>query len=236
MSSQQTEWRQLLKADQAEQTAWINSHLRAGMPPDDVFAMLILNKSEIALPLIEQKIEEVLRSQSPLECFTDKSVDPQNFVHLAALSIMEAGNVESLRQASKLIKIDEKQFGWMVERTLIQARTYRNPFVVAYQGLAIGDPAIDSRIAAWAEVELAEKRPPQRNYGPRDPEPIPESAIREVRQWWAEAMADRYGGVLTERDWTEDPIVSRLQPTQMRALHDPVFRAASEAVQKKSKQ
>ena len=123
--------RRLLKADEAEQTAWIESHLRAGMPPDDVFMMLILNKSEIALPLIEQKIEEVLRAPSPSECFTDKSVDPQKFIHPAALSITEAGNVQSLKEASKLIKIDEKQFGWMVDRTLLHAWSYRNPFAVA---------------------------------------------------------------------------------------------------------
>jgi hypothetical protein len=57
--------RRLLDADTAEQAAWINSHLRDGMPPSDEFAVLVRAKSGVALPLIEQKIEEVLRPPLP---------------------------------------------------------------------------------------------------------------------------------------------------------------------------
>ncbi len=229
------EWRRILNASVADQTTWINSHLRAGMPPSETFGDLILNKSEITLPIIEQKIEEVLRSPSPSECFTDKSIDPQNFIERAAAAIFEAGNVESLRQVSKLIKIDEKRFGWLVERTLDQARNYRNPFLVAYQGYEIGDPAVDSRIAAWTEVQFADKRPPQRNFGPRDPEPVPEFEIQLVRRWWAEAMLERYHGVPTEEQWQRDPIAARLKPLQANSLHDEMLRRTSELVERRQR-
>lgn len=235
-------WRRMLKATEAEQIAWINKDLDRGMPTVDpdagVFVMLVLNRSQVVLPLIEQKIEEVLRSPSPPACFTDKSVDPQKFVHTAALAIIGAGDAQALKEASKLIKIDEEQFGWMVEQVLIQARSYRNPFVVAYRGLEIGDPAIDSRIAAWAEVELADKRPPLRNYGPRDPEPVPESEIQRVRRWWAGAMVERYRGVPVQEQWAHDPIVSRLKKSESErsSLYKEMLRYTTEATERPVKQ
>jgi hypothetical protein len=228
----EAEWRRLTKASESELAAWVNVHLQAGMPPSDVFGMVTLNRSEVVLPLIEQKIEEVLQSPAPLELFSDKSIDPQKFVHSAALSIAANGDVQALKEASKLIKIDEKQFGWMVEDVLLSARTYRNPFTLAYRGFELGDPAIDSRIAAWAEVDLADKRPPLRNYGPRDPEPVPESEIRRVREWLAAAMVEKYGWAPTESQWTHDPIVSRLAAIRTAAIHDDVMRLAAGAAQK----
>src|SRR5438128_4454350 len=70
---------QILKWSEADQTAWINSYLDQGMPPSDVLTMLVLNKSSLTLPLIEKKIESVLQSVSPLDCFTDKKLDPNRF-------------------------------------------------------------------------------------------------------------------------------------------------------------
>jgi hypothetical protein len=226
--------RRLLKANEAEQTAWIEWHLRAGMPPDDTFGMLILNKSEVALPLIEQKIEEVLRSPSPLEYFTDKSVDPQKFIHSAAGAITEAGNVQSLKEAAKLIKIDEKQFGWMVDRTLIEAWSYRNPFAVAYGGLGIGDPAVDSRVAAWVQVYLSDEIPVGTARGVVV-QPMEEFDKKRFRGWWADAMVEKYGAVPTESQWAVDPVVSILGIMRSKILHDDVMRAASEALQKRTK-
>jgi len=195
-----------------------------------VLTMLILNKSEVTLPLIERKIEEVLRSASPLECFTDKSVDPQKFVDLAAAMIVYAGDEQALKEASKLMKIDEKRFGWMVGRILQQAGPYRNPFSVAYRGFEIGDPAVDSRIAPWFESRLdrAEALVRQPGVGATDFE------VRRLRQWWGEAVVEKYGGVPTESQWTADPLAQRLTAPRAEVLHDDVMRAAREAVQKRS--
>jgi len=219
------EWRRMLGASESAQTAWIESHLGAGMPGSTVFMMLILNRSEIALPLIEQKIEEVLRSPSPAGCFTDRSVDPQKFVDRAVEAIIEAGDLRSLEESSKLIKLDEQQFGWMVGRTLTQARSYRNSFTVAYGGFELGDPAVDIRIAAWVSEQLRARE-----------SVIPEAAEAEMMQqrgWLADALVDRYGAVPTEAEWAADPIVSRLPPAQAAWLHDNVMRAAHDAHQKR---
>jgi len=53
---QQQEWRRLLDASVAEQTAWITSDLDDGMQSNgDVLALLALKKSATTLPLIERK-------------------------------------------------------------------------------------------------------------------------------------------------------------------------------------
>jgi hypothetical protein len=191
------------------------------MPTGSEITMLILNKSSVALPLIEQKIEEVLRSRSPSECFSDRSVDPQRFVGFAAAAITEAGDVESLKQASKLIKLDEKRFGPLVQRALFSAVSYRNAFGVAYQGLELGDPALDSRIAAWVQTQLAERKSPL--PGAADAE------TAEVRGWLAQALVKRYGAVPTESQWATDPLITRLPPLQAAWLHDDVMHLAAEA-------
>jgi hypothetical protein len=228
------EWRRLLDASETEQRNWIREHLCKGMPPSEAFGTMILNRSSTTLPVIEGMIEEVLRPPSRPECFSGQTTDLKKFAHVAALSITEAGNEQSLVEASKLIKLDDQQFGWMVERILLQAETYRNPFVVAYQGLELNDPAVGRRIAAWAQTALADRRPPNRNFGPRDPEPVPESEIRRTRRAWAEAMVERYGGVVTETNWANDPIVVGLTSAHARALHDEVLRASAEAVRRRS--
>lgn len=237
----------MLQASEAEQTAWIKWDLEQGMPTVDpnggIIGMLILNRSEITLPLIEQKIEQVFRSPSSPDNFTNKSVDPQRFIGLAATAIAEAGNVQSLKELSKLIKIDEKRFGFLVDNTLVTARGYRNPFAVAYQGFEIGDPAIDFRIASWAEKELLLLPPPP----PRDYSRVPdgerfrqldiaarEAMIRQVQTLWAEAMVDKYGGVPTEAQWRADPIVSRLKPSETEPVHDEMIRRTAEVVEKRA--
>ena len=219
-------WRRLLKASEAEQTAWIKAHLRAGMPPSESFGDLILNRSSVTLPLVEQKIEEVLRSPSPLDCFDDKSVDPQKFVDIAALAITEAGDVQSLKEVGKLIKIDEKRFGWLVGKTLLTARTYRNPFTVAYGGYELGDAAIESRIAPWFESQFSQAEAILRDAHT-------DFDVRQQKRWWAEALVEKYRGVPTERQWLADPLASRLSQVRAAGLHDDVIRLSTEAVRKR---
>jgi hypothetical protein len=243
---QHEEWRRMLDATVAEQTAWIKSDLERGMPPVDpdggIISRLILNRSDVTLPLIEEKIEEVLRSPTPSDSFTDKSVNPAKFVDFAALAISEAGNARSLKEVGKLLKIDEKRFGYLVDHTLVKAGGYRNPFTVAYEGFAIGDPAIDSRIATWAERELLLLPPTP----PKDYSRVPGgellrqndidtriSMISEARTRWAEAMLDKYAGVPSEAQWRSDPLVSRLKPAQASSVYDEVIRHACEIVQKR---
>lgn len=223
-------WRRMLRASETEQIAWIKSDLARGMPVVDpdagILTMLILNRSSVTLPLIEQKIEEVFRSPTPHDFFSDKSVDPQKFIDFAALAITEAGDVQALKEVSKLMKIDEKRFGWLVGKTLLTARTYRNPFTVAYGGFEIGDPAIDSRIAPWFESQFSQAEAILRQANT-------DFDVRQQKRWWAEALVEKYGAVPTERQWHADPLASRLTQLRAASLHDDVIHLATEAIQKR---
>ena len=210
------QWGDLVPAMTVEENIFLGNEIRG--------QFRVLNKSEIALPLIEQKIEEVLRSRSVSSCFNDKSVDPKRFVGRAMLAIATAGDLEALKQSSKLIKIDEKRFGDMVDRTLSGALGYRNPFTVAYQGLELNDPVLDSRIGDWARAQLRERT----HILPG----AAEAETLEVREWLAQAVVKRYGAAPSEKQWAKDPLISRLPPLLTAGLHDHVMSLAAEAAKK----
>jgi len=218
--------------------------LGQGALPDasGALGLLVASKPSVALPLIGLKIEEVLKSKSPLDLFTDKSVDPQRFVAFAAAAIEDAGNDQALREVGRLLRLDAERFDDAVQYTMIRATAVRNPFPLAYQGFAISDPALDTRLAIWAEWALAESRPPlpayylaKRRYGfsRTGPQREPKAATDEIRQLWAEALLDRYGGVPSDAQWQSDPIVSRLSASQAESLHNDMISRASEIVQKR---
>jgi hypothetical protein len=217
---------QILKWSAADQTAWINTTLDKGVPTSlgDALGALMLAKSSLTLPLMEQKVEQVLQSKFPSECFTDKSVNPEKFIYLTAFSIAYAGNEEAMRQVAKLIKLDEKRFDDLVDRTLMgtenrgNPENKGNPYIVAYHALEIGEPLVEKRIYAWVQVRFSEKEA---------------TRVRDLRKFWAEAMVERYGGVPTQSQWATDPFVSRLNPAQEPALHDEMIRLAIDAVQKR---
>jgi hypothetical protein len=214
--------RRILKETEDDQTAFMKSFLDQGAPAEmgDALTMLVLNKSALVLPLMEQKVEQVLKSASPAECFSDKSVDPQSFVNMIVAMITYAGNGQALQMARRLIKIDENRFGRLVSDTLIQSAAWRNPFGLAYSGLEIGDPAMDKRIAAWGESQLTHKAG---------------TTAAQMKRWWAEAMVDKYGGAPTERQWAEDPIAARLSAPPAESVHNEMLRLAVELLEKRSR-
>lgn len=122
---------------ETETVAYVNSILDQGVPVGEqgsgLYA-LVVGRSPLVLPMLERKIEEVLKSPTPLDCFKNKATDPQVAVLFLWTTIAEAGNQQSLQEASKLLKIDEKRFDRLVYNTLAQAISLRNPFTVAYQG------------------------------------------------------------------------------------------------------
>jgi hypothetical protein len=198
-----------------EAVAYVSSILEQGVPvgePVHGLYALAVGRSSLVLPMLEGKIEEVLRSPAPLDCFKDKSTNPQLAVYFLWTTIAEAGDQQALKEASKLLRIDEKRFDRVVDHTLSAAINLRNPFAVAYQGLEIGDPAVDKRILAWVEELLGDKTP------------------SDMKRRWANAMVDRYGAAPTEADWANDPIVTRLKPPLAESLHPEVYQFALEAM------
>ena len=216
--------RRLLAMSDSQQIALVKSQLDQGIADlrqfemrevdrRDFFAALARAHSSLVLPIIEAKIEEVLKSRNPIECFTNKSIDPQTFLSLATVSIAQAADQEALKAAGRLQKLN-KRFGGMVELTLINASIHGNPFPVAYRGLELGDSDVDNKIMAWVEERLAQ---PTLN--------IP----KDWKHQWAQAMSERYGGIPPPTQWSGDPIVSRLKPGISQSLHNEVVRFATEA-------
>ena len=211
---------------------------RSRHTPGDTFGTLVRRRQAVSLPLIEKKIEQVIASASPSDCFTDKSVDPQKFVALAAIVIAYEGDELALREVSKLVRLDEQRFGPLVGRTLQEAEHHRpgNPFLLAYRGFELGDPSVDRGIANWAEAQLGDKMPGLLGGGKvLRWDPIPEARVRQIRDWWAEAMIGRYGGLPTEDEWRRDPIVSRLRPSQADLLHNDMIRRMLETIERLQK-
>jgi len=148
--------RAVLEISEAEQAKFVVETMAAGFPADraDQMTMLIINRSALVLPLIEERIEAELGTPSP----------SKDFIATATDMIAYAGDDQSLRAISKLIAIDDDRFGSLVGRTLDNALDFRNPFVVAYRGYDLKDEAIARRVADWSGSRLSSERM-QRLFG-----------------------------------------------------------------------
>jgi hypothetical protein len=207
----------ILKVSEAEQVQYIQSALDRG-EFDDTLTMLAVNRSSLALPMIEKKIEEILASTDPASCCTTNRVAPERFIDAAARTIDYAGNLEALKQIANLAARDDEKFGPYVPLTIHNAeeRPGSNPFVLAYAGLEMSNPALERRIIAWAESQLPG-----------------ETAFRksQMQRFWAQAMLARYGGRMqAENGWSRDPLGMRLSPALAGAMHDEVLRSMTEEI------
>ena len=202
--------------------AAVKTTLDRGLPVDSIneTGLLIQRRSSLVLAMLENKIEEVLRSTNPRDCFTDKSVNADRFISIAAGNIAGSGDVTGIRELSKLVTIDEKRFGPFVNSLLYAAinRDNGNPFVVAYGGLDIGNPLLTKRILEWVKSEA---EPEGIGTSPARPRP------RQFTEWWAKAMVLKYGRIPTEMDWYIDPIASQVGRAVADSLHDDVLRLAT---------
>jgi hypothetical protein len=208
---------------ESDQVAWINSYLAEGLPPGvraEALGMLVLNKTALTLPVLEKRIEEILRSGSRQGLDSIHPANSERVVGGASALIAYAGDGLALKEASQLMKLDEQRFAGMVNRILFTALNRGNPFAVAYQGFEIGDPAVDKRIVEWTETLIGSKEASDRS-----------SALK----WWAEAMVEKCNGVPTVNQWSNDPIASRLKPDENTSLHDEMLGYTVQAATKRTK-
>jgi hypothetical protein len=142
--------RKILELTDAEQVQFIEASLEEGLPESraDQTTMLVINRSSITLPLIEEKLEEALKQPAP----------PQTFVDTAAELIAYAGDEQALNSIVKLISIDEARFTPLVGRALTHSANWRNPFTLAYRGLQMGDETVARCTTTWAESVLTSNR------------------------------------------------------------------------------
>jgi len=142
--------RAVLDLNNADIVALVQSVMDQGFPADksDQMTMLIINRSQVVIPAIETKIEEVINSQSP----------STKFVDTASEMIAYAGDEQALRAISKLIAIDAKRFEVLVKRALDNSLNYRNPFTLVYRAFEIGDDRISQQAASWSEAAISTVR------------------------------------------------------------------------------
>jgi hypothetical protein len=218
--SQESLSQRILRASDADQLAYLHARMNQGLRPvDDDAVSTLLFRSSLVLPIIERRIEEVLRSGNPQECFTDKAAVPKYFVDVGAGLIAEVGDEYAMREIAKLVAVDEKRFGPLVIDVLVNAQDRGNPFAVAYKGFDIGDPRVDKQIVAWASHEFED-----------------ETAFWQgkLKHWWAEAMVEKYR-VPLDMHWHDDPLASRIDRQLADSLHDDIFRLAAEARDRQAK-
>jgi len=213
-----------------ERLAVANLIIDKGVPDGEtgsILSMLAKSRSALILPVIEAKIEQVLRSPNPLDCFSDKTVDVPQTTHLLCATIWNVGDQQALREASKLLKVDEKRFDLMARFTMYAAMSDGREFTLAYQGFELGDPAIDKRILPVMEEVLEEELPKVGKAIYDD--------VQGPRREWAEALVDKYGGTPTEAEWASDPLASRVRPATSEGLHDQVLHFAVDVVQERAR-
>lgn len=142
--------RAILDLSDYDLISFVQSAIERGFPDNqaDEMTMLIINRSSLVVPLIEGKVEEVLKSNLP----------SRRFVDTASEMIAYAGDEESLRAISKLMAVDPTRFGTLVSRALDNSLNYRNPFTVIYRALRIGDDEVSKYVTLWCESALATDR------------------------------------------------------------------------------
>jgi hypothetical protein len=111
----------ILERAEAEQAAFIMETIGQGFPEvrADQMTILIINRSGLAVPLIDAKLEEALMYGK----------QPKRFIDIASEMISYAGDEQALWAIGKLLAIDESRFGRLVGRTLDNAGNWRNPRV-----------------------------------------------------------------------------------------------------------
>jgi hypothetical protein len=138
--------RSILRRSTADQITFVETTVDQGFPEHrvDELTMLVINRSDIAVPTILRKLEDVLDSQTA----------PARIVDTAVEMIAYAGDEQAIRAIGQLLSVDEKRFGPYIGRTLDNAGNWRNPFGVAYRALEMSDRRIIGPTMNWVEAGM----------------------------------------------------------------------------------
>jgi hypothetical protein len=136
----------ILSRVEDDQRRFIAGALELGIPPSyaDELIMLVINRSALTIPLLEERIELLLQADPA----------PQHLIDLISEMIAYAGDEHSLKAIARLIALDEQRFAPLVGRSLTHSSNWRNPFGVAYRGLELGSDPVARYTAAWVATVL----------------------------------------------------------------------------------
>ncbi len=142
--------REILSRPDHELAQFLEETIELRFPKErsDHLTMLLLNRSNLSVPLILRRLETELNSQIPSE----------GFVNAAVEMISYAGNEDALAAVGRLMTINASEFGTYVGRTLDNALHHRNPFTVAYAGIEAGGNQVAERVGIWADSAIGSER------------------------------------------------------------------------------
>lgn len=211
----------LARMTDADVAAYAESALRHGMTLDwtTYLPELVRMRAGVALPALERGIEQVVESGSPADYFTERTIDARSAVRLAAGMIAYAEDENALKELSKLMQHDGSRFGLdsrllrVLVGEVLNDGGDRNFFPLVYRGFEIGSAALDNAMIAWITRQFEEQAGARQTY---------------LKQWWAEALAQKNGHAINEFEWIHDPIASRLKPELAISVRDEVMRRAAD--------
>ena len=210
----------LLKLSDAEQKAYVNSEFDHGLPQASVDSVtsLIRARSATLAPVLGDRVVEALKSKTPIDCFSDKTVEPSSALIAAASAIAYAADGNALKELARILAVDDRRYGWLVGYALSDGGS-RNFFPVAYKGYELGSAPLEAKMTTWIEKQL------QEDYQASEP---------KLPTWWAEAIVERLGHGPGAADWANDPIVKKVKPEITQPIRADVLRLAAEEEKRKT--
>lgn len=200
--------REIVQYSPAQAEALIQETIDQKFPPVlvDRLAVLLINRPAEFVP----RIAAYIGSQYGL----DRSSREERLISTAASLVAYTGDESALRVAEELIALDSERFTPLVQSTLNNAQSWRNPYGVAYRAAETGGEVVRGELREWLQSRT-------------------ESPISQ--RYWAAAMNERYPGGLSEAVLESDPLVSMLD-TESKALMKTRLRDESERVRQLNRQ
>jgi len=172
----------------------------------DRLAVLLINRPAEFVP----RIAAYIGSQYRL----DPSAREERLISTAASLVAYTGDESALRVVEELIALDRERFTPLVQSTLNNAQSWRNPYDVAYRAAETGGVTVRAELEKWLQSRI-------------------DSPVS--RRYWAASMNERYPGGLSETVFESDPLVSMLEPESRIAVKSQL-REESERVKQLKRQ
>ena len=175
--------REIVQYSPAQAEALIQETIDQKFPPVlvDRLAVLLINRPAEFVP----RIAAYIGSQYQL----DAAAREDRLISTAASLVAYTGDESALRVVEELIALDRARFTPLVQSTLNNAQSWRNPYDVAYRAAESGGETVRAELGKWLQSRT-------------------ESPISQ--RYWAASMNERYPGGLTQPVLDSDPLVSML--------------------------